>query len=73
MTQEIAEAVYILQQCYLRVSQETGLRVYDRWWLKRCLGHAIRHIAYPDRDTYPKVRGRRKTSRRRKTNDTLAS
>jgi hypothetical protein len=33
---------------------------FERFRAVKILHHAIRHLAYPDRDTYPKVRRSKK-------------
>lgn len=43
-----------------RVTADLDTIEFERFQAIKVLHHAIRHLAYPDRDIYPKVRGSRK-------------
>jgi hypothetical protein len=51
------EAIVILDAAAGRVVLDSEPAFVVRYHAMRTLTHAIRHLAYPDRDRYPKVRG----------------
>lgn len=56
------DAVVILATASQEVTVDTTLDPITRYAAIRLLIHAIRHLAYPDRDVYPKSRKGTKTN-----------
>lgn len=53
------EAIMVLSHAMNDVANDETVVFFLRQKAIYCLHHAIRHLAYPERDVYPKVRARK--------------
>jgi hypothetical protein len=54
--QSTLDAITILNRLYWEVWHENDWFYVDRWTALEQIGNAMRHLARPDRDVYPKTR-----------------
>jgi hypothetical protein len=54
------EAIRILAHLSDYVAADLAVPEFERFQAIKVLHHAVRHLAYPDRDVYPKVRRSKK-------------
>jgi hypothetical protein len=59
-TEDDRNAIQIMAHAADRVIADLVTPKFERFRAVKILHHAIRHLAYPDRDVYPKVRGSKK-------------
>jgi hypothetical protein len=60
LTDDDRRAIQIMAHATDHVVADLLTPNFERFRAVKILHHAIRHLAYPDRDTYPKVRGSKK-------------
>jgi len=56
MTYDVAQAIVILNTAGSMIEGSSDYRWFERIRAQTIITHAIRYLAYPDRDRYPKSR-----------------
>lgn len=56
MTVDVQAAIRILESKVVELAKSGAQQDFLYWHAHQTLVRAIRHLAYPDRDTYPKTR-----------------